>query len=230
MQKTGYKTEMTVRRAFGLYASSPIYVRMCSGCPSYRIFDRSKTQLFTHRKSVKKSQMAVVCALGYKQAAASLTGAADAAPVTLLREALVRHLRCRTALRASGADQAHTQTNRLPGLRPFRPVVRQRDTENQQRGGTGVCAEPLANRPSFAAVRLYPCRIGCVFRSRDRSFVRCPSPKKRQSLSPRVINRHTARATALCTRVGYVRDADVMASVRIDFNLAIRHRFSPSVW
>ena len=114
MQKTGYKTEMTVRRAFGLYASSPIYVRMCSGCPSYRTFGCRKTQLFTHRKSVKKSQMAVVCALGHKQAAASLTG----------RLTPPRHPTSRSARAPPAVSDGASRLGRRPSAHTDKPTAK----------------------------------------------------------------------------------------------------------
>ena len=146
----------------------------------------SECALFAHHTAlsagVKHSFLRIEkCALGYKQAAASLTG----------RLTPPRHPR-RFAPRAP-TKRTHKQID-CPDLRPFHPVIRRHDTANLQRGGTGVCAEPLANRPSFAAVRLCPCRIGCVFRPCDRSFVGSFLPKKRQSLSHRVTDRHARTA------------------------------------
>ena len=144
-------------RSFTKDASSLSSCKQRPFGPQYPISNSRKTQIFIRRKNVKKLQMAVMCALGYKQAAASLTG----------RLTPPRHPR-RFAPRAP-TKRTHKQTD-CPDLRSFHPVIRWHDTANRQRGGTGVCAEPLANRPSSRAVHSCPCCIGRLFRPHGLSF------------------------------------------------------------
>ena len=144
-------------RSFACYASSLSSCKQRPSDPQYPISNSRKTQIFIRRKNVKKLQMAVMCALGYKQAAASLTG----------RLTPPRHPRANARGRR---PSAHTDkpTDRISDL--SRPVIGQHDTANRQRGGTGVCAEPLANRPSSRAVHSCPCCIGRLFRPHGFSF------------------------------------------------------------